>query len=112
MPLLDEFTWDCEAGPSRPITPRVFGTKFGDGYEQRVGDGINTILEQWSLTFIREVAEITAIDDFLKARGGVYSFVWTAPDEVQGSWLCRTWTRSIPVINVQTLTATFERTFD
>jgi len=87
------FTWYPDAGHSREMEPRAMGSRFGDGYEQRTADGINTQLGVWVLTFTGGRAEADAIDSFLKARGGVEHFTWTNPDEETGLYLCRKWTK-------------------
>lgn len=58
-----------DRGVSRASTIRVLTAKFGDGYEQRLLDGINTIEETISANFKnREESEIYAIRDFLNAQ--------------------------------------------
>lgn len=74
------FTWSPQT-VSKKAVPRVLGAAFGDGYQQRVGDGINTISPEWSLTFSRVIADIDAIEAFLEARAGEESFDWTPPGE-------------------------------
>tara|TARA_B110000977_G_C10704851_1_gene348864 strand:+ start:31 stop:432 length:402 start_codon:yes stop_codon:yes gene_type:complete len=66
---------------SRTITPRVLTATFGDGYEQRIADGINTLNEDYSLTFqSRPKADIDDIVAFLNGKGGVGSFPLILPD--------------------------------
>lgn len=106
------FTYKPAQGASRNISPRVRTAQFGDGYMQRVGDGINTQPRVWDLTFSRKKADIDAIDAFLAARGGVESFDWTPPDgSAQGKFICKTWAKSMPSVRVQTLSGTFEEVF-
>lgn len=60
---------------------RVLQATFGDGYMQRVGDGINTVSETWDLTWdLLTVVQADAITDFFDARGGTEAFVWVTPD--------------------------------
>ena len=73
------------ATPDKSMTktaaPRVLQITFGDGYEQRIADGINTINETYSLSFNTRTKE--AIDDivvFLDARKNVSKFIFTMPD--------------------------------
>lgn len=73
------------ATPDKSMTktaaPRVLQITFGDGYEQRIADGINTINETYSLSFKTRTKE--AIDDivvFLDARKNVSKFIFTMPD--------------------------------
>ena len=66
---------------SRTKTPRVLTAVFGDGYQQRIADGINNIAEDYSLTFqSRPKADIDDIVAFLNGKGGVSSFPLILPD--------------------------------
>lgn len=90
MPLT--FTWFPDVGGKSECSPKVSAIKFGDGYEQRVPNGINTLPENWTLTFTRTNSESLEILAFLKARGGHESFAWTNPNGEAGTYVCRNWT--------------------
>jgi len=61
--------------------PRLRKMSFGDGYEQRIKDGINNIVKTFALSINnREKAEIDDIIAFLDVKGGVVSFDFTYPD--------------------------------
>lgn len=61
----------ADKGLSRSATPRVLVAKFGDGYEQRVADGVNPLDETLSITFNnREAAKIYEIAAFFDAQIG------------------------------------------
>ncbi len=73
------------ATPDKSMTktaaPRVLQISFGDGYEQRIADGINSINETYSLSFKTRLKE--DIDDivvFLDAQKNVAKFLYTMPD--------------------------------
>lgn len=86
------FTWIPSLNSQLDEEPRVLSAAFGDGYEQRAGDGINNNLPKWSLRFdTRTVSEAGAIRDFLRACNGVDSFDWTPPMGTAGKFLCRKW---------------------
>lgn len=107
------FTWTSSYNPTATRKPRVKVAKFGDGYEQRLADGINTIAEVWQLTFAaRTNAEAGQIDDFLKARAAVENFDWTPPNGLAGKYICREWSRTPTHGNAETITATFEQVFE
>jgi len=79
------YTGTTYATPDRSMakasTPRVLTASFGDGYEQRIADGINTLNETYSLTFATRLkADIDDIVAFLDGKKGVSSFVLTLPD--------------------------------
>ena len=66
---------------SKQSTPRVLVANFGDGYEQRIADGINTLNETYSLTFATRLkADIDDIVAFLDGKKGVNNFTLTLPD--------------------------------
>lgn len=97
----------------KTVTPRVRSARFGEGYEQRVGDGINTMPGQWSLSFSREASIIDAIEGYLVAAGGINAFDWTPPGESTAvRVVCREWSRT-PHTGLRSgaLMATFEQVF-
>ncbi|PVZ56570.1 hypothetical protein C9422_18790 [Pseudomonas sp. B1(2018)] len=106
------FTWRATYDASRVITPTVKVIKFGDGYEQRQGIGINRQPRKFSLTFKRVNSEIDAIDAFLIARGGIESFSYTHPGLNSGVFVCREWTRTDVARGIDSLSATFEEVFE
>jgi phage-related protein len=66
---------------SRNISPAVLSARFGDGYEQRIPDGINTLKEEISLVFTnRPKAEIDDIKLFLDGTQSVTKFSLIVPD--------------------------------
>lgn len=66
---------------TRDVAPAVLTAKFGDGYEQRIPDGINTVRETISLTFTaRPKAEIDDIKAFLDTTQSVTKFSLIVPD--------------------------------
>ena len=66
---------------AKQSTPRVLVASFGDGYEQRIADGINTLNETYSLSFAsRPKADIDDIVAFLDGKKGVSSFPLILPD--------------------------------
>jgi len=92
--------------------PRVIRAKFGDGYEQRVKDGINHDLQVWNVTYeLKGYAMSQTLYSFFKGLGGVDAFVWTPPgDAVQRRFVVREFSRSLPygATAIQTLTFKFE----
>ena len=66
---------------SKSSAPRVLTAKFGDGYEQRIADGINSLNETYSLSFkTRAKADIDDIVLFLDSQKNVSKFLLTIPD--------------------------------
>ena len=72
-----------DKGMGRSSKPRIRVAKFGDGYEQRLVDGINHLDESYSVNFSNRTRVI--IDDimaFFDSRKGA-SFDFTIPDSNQ-----------------------------
>ena len=79
------YTGSTYATPDKSMakqsTPRVLVASFGDGYEQRIADGINTLDETYTLTFATRLkADIDDIVAFLDLKKGVSSFPLILPD--------------------------------
>lgn len=65
----------------RSTKPKVYRAAFGDGYEQRLSQGINPLEQSYSVSFnTREKAEIDDIVGFFDSLRGVTSFSFTFPD--------------------------------
>ena len=66
---------------TRASTPRIFKTDFGDGYEQRLVNGINNLAESYAVTFNNRTKEdIDDITAFFATKGAVTAFTFTIPD--------------------------------
>tara|TARA_R110002167_G_scaffold125490_4_gene305724 strand:- start:1188 stop:1769 length:582 start_codon:yes stop_codon:yes gene_type:complete len=66
---------------SRSSTPAVRTAQFGDGYQQRVADGLNSIAESYSVSFANRGKSVADdIISFFTANKGVTSFNFTLPD--------------------------------
>lgn len=108
---MSEFTFTPAYSAQVNKKPRVRTAVFGDGYEQRVGDGINTIKRVWSLRFTTSSADIEAVDAFLTSMGGTTSFDWSPPSGAAGRWKCEEWDQGLDGYNRSVLTATFTEVF-
>lgn len=98
-----------DKGCSKEQAPRVLTARFGDGYSQDIPDGINHILEKWSLSFtLRTKAVIDTIDDFLFAQGGTTAFTWVTPEGKTKKFKCKTWSVSRVHDQDNSLTCKFE----
>lgn len=71
--------------------PKVNVTKFGDGYELRVPEGINNAPEKWTLQFSCASVTYPQILAFLQARSAVQSFNWTNPFGQTNTYVARSW---------------------
>lgn len=106
------FTYTVDFGARLQESPRVIEVRFGDGYAQRLGNGLNLRPREWALTFnARTQSEMTPILSFLQSRNGIEAFNWTDPDGVSGVWVCKQWTHSLPRFGTSDLSATFFEVF-
>lgn len=101
------FMYKPDWGTSVSVKPRVSVTKFGDGYESRVSDGLNTTLRSWDCRFKRFQEECLTIYTFLENMGGLKAFNWTDPDGYEGVWVCEEWSRSYDNLGWGTVSAVF-----
>ena len=110
---MPKFVWTPSYNQQTKIEPRVLSVRFGDGYEQRIQDGINNDLLTLSLTFEkRNEVETTAINHFLNQRKGAESFVFTppAPFATAAKFVCKSFNTNYVFYDNYTITATFEQT--
>lgn len=106
------FTWIPEYGAAIDNTPAVMTVKFGDGYEQRVGDGIHNLSRKWSVTFKDTPTIIGQIDSFLTTANGISNFDWTPYYGSTGKWICKSWKPMLDTYGQWSLSATFEEVFE
>jgi len=112
------------ATPDKTLTrkskPKVLVSKFGDGYEQRISDGINNISETYNVAFkTREKAFIDDVVDFLDTQAGISKFDFTIPDAKTGGTgqqtvkvVCEDYSTNFEYDDYFTLTATFRRVYE
>ena len=105
---METFNWIPQKSSTASISPRVRVIKFGDGYEQRIQDGINNDLRSYNVTFIGLFDDITLIDEFLTRQGAVRAFKWGEPHTHKTiTVVCRSWS-STSNGAAKTITATFD----
>jgi phage-related protein len=103
-------------------SPKIHTVSFGDGYEQRLADGINNLQQSMNVTFrLRPKAEIDALIDFFEDLGGVTKFQMTIDKDTAGSdtnatrtikVVCKNWEQTYNYDNYYSLSATFERVYE
>ena len=114
-----------DKGMTLATTPKVRLANFGDGYTQRISYGINSLAQQFSVSFNdRTKAEIDAIVSFLNEKEGVESFDFTFPFKGDGvssnedeteltiRVYCSTWQQSFSYDDFYSLSATFIRVYE
>lgn len=69
-----------DKGLSRKLQHKILKQSFGDGYEQRVLDGINSLKETFNVSFKnRTREEITQIAEYLESTKNVIAFPLVVP---------------------------------
>ena len=104
---------------TRTNTPRVHLVQFGDGYEQRLQNGINSLNQEISVSFAtRPKAEIDDLVAFFESLAGVTKFRFDIADTNAGSStetikvVCSTWEQKWEYDDYYTLDATFRRVYE
>lgn len=92
--------------------PRIKTAKFGDGYEQRIADGINTRPQEWDLRWRNTKSIIDSIDAFFATKNGLTAFTWTPPDGAEIKVLCQSWSKNLINKNVYEISGTFRQVFE
>ena len=108
---MSTFTFIPSYGVSLSVKPNVFGSKFGDGYEQRSVKGINNKPRVWGLRFTGTESNLDLVIAFFETHNGVTSFDWTPPNGAAGKWLCREWSRNFSGFNNEEISVTFQEVF-
>jgi len=105
------FTYTVDFSSAKRTQPKISNIQFGDGYAQRIAQGINNVSSNWSVSFVnRTLEEATEIENFFIARGGTESFDWTPPrEEIEIKVVCTSWERSFSNPVSDTIRATFEQ---
>lgn len=108
-------TYCFDRGFQRNVNHRVLRAGFGDGYSQRVKDGINTKDENISVAFkTRTATEINLLADYLDLKAGSsFPIVVTnrSGDETI-QVMCTSYNLNYNYETVHTLTTTFMRVYE
>lgn len=107
-----QFIWKPSYNNNVIYSPRVLSIQFGDGYEQRVADGLNNNLITLDYNFdLRTSMEATAILHFLYNRKSTESFYFTppAPYEEKLLFICKEWTHVESFYNNHSVRARFDQ---
>ena len=105
------FFWVPTYGSAVTSEPRLKTISFGDGYEQRLNDGINNKLLNLSVKFNgRTHNQARMILHFLDARGGKESFVFEPPVPYNKNklFVCKNWSSSNDFYNNINIECSFQ----
>jgi phage-related protein len=103
-------------GAQNQMRPRVKSIQFNDGYELRLGDGLNTMPQRWSVGWnALDQGGANAVEAWFVEHAGVRWFWWVPPRQTAPiKVVCKEWTRG-PVDGSRThdaMTAVFQQVFD
>ena len=103
-----------ELGSSDNSKYRILEAKFGDGYTQAAGDGINTKEQTIQLVWSDlSVTDVDAIIAFFDTQGGYTAFDYTLPNDSSAlKFKCKQYKKSWAKGNLQNINATLERVYD
>lgn len=80
MPIALPLTNKVSQASAGATTYRWNVARLGDGYEQRVPDGINYQMRKWTITYDNlSTNDFTTIQTFLDNAGQGQYFTWTPP---------------------------------
>jgi len=111
------FLWTPSYNVATTHAPKVNSVTFGNGYEQRIPDGLYTGLIKMEMTFeMRSDAEAKAILHFLRVRKGASSFVIKNLPEIYGDsgykkrFICPSFNSTFAFFNNHSIKASFSET--
>lgn len=100
-----------QEGPSGDVSFNMREIRFGDGYIESMGEGLNTRSQVWPLTWKGTDAEIQEIADFFDLHSGFQRFYWTPPLGVQGYYCVKKYTLIPEAAGNASINATLEQRF-
>ena len=108
-----------DKGITRSNEPNVILSEFGDGYEQRLANGINNLKQEFSINFATRLkADIDDIADFLELKGGVTPFNYTYADSNESGGektvkvVCDEWQQTWEYAEYYSLSCNFRRVYE
>lgn len=113
--LIPDFWWKPSYNAKIDNRPKVKINQFGNGYQQRINDGINNSLIEFSLNFEnRNEKETVSILHFLNERNGQESFIYNVPtiyskstNSLNTRYVCPEWTSNYISYNNYSIGAKF-----
>lgn len=109
---LEQFIWHARNIATGEESQRLRTVAYSDGYSQVSGDGINSDMQTWPLTFTGRLERLQPIRDFLKRHRRGKGFAWTPPAGELGVYHYIDATTWQPLgKGVYTLTVTFKTCF-
>ncbi|MGX2975570.1 phage tail protein [Ursidibacter arcticus] len=88
---METFNFSPNWGVELAKKPKVKTLMLGDGYEQRLKQGLNNNLRSYSLAFSGDIERIKQIDNFLNRQEGYKAFLWQPRHSSLGKFKCEEW---------------------
>lgn len=108
-----------DRGFTRKNTAKIFRAEFGDGYEQRIANGINNLGQTLDVSFVnRPKDEIDDIVNFFESKNGVSAFTFRIADtndtgnEEAIKVYVEEWSQTWKYDDYYDLKATFKRVYE
>lgn len=107
LPINPSYGW---AGKTEA---KILEAEFGDGYSQRMPDGLNWLRDSMPLRWenLHEAEKDTLID-FFADHGGYIYWLWAPPGEDQKKWVATSWERTPKGADCYTVVANVKQVFD
>ena len=103
--------------PQLTIENNIITVAMGDGYEQRLRNGINASRRIFSLSFLNRSDTVTTnilnfLADPLKGDNGAKAFDWTPPFGSTGKWVCQNPSVTMVAHNLNDIELVFREVFE
>ena len=103
--------------PQLSIENNIITVALGDGYEQRLKNGINASRRTFSLSFLNRSDTVTTnilnfLADPLKGDNGAKAFDWTPPFGATGKWVCQNPSVTMVAHNLNDIELVFREVFE
>ncbi len=93
---MEIFNWPVKPGMKTDFSPRTKSVQFGDGYEQRKPDGLNSHLEKYSVSLSLRPEKAKQALVFLRRHRGVKSFLFQpTKSEPAVVVVCKKWSSDL-----------------
>lgn len=108
---MEHFNFPVSYDASASIEHRVLEARFGDGYAQRAGDGLNTRKSTWDLSCTGSASFIEEVKAFIDAHGGYKAFTWSPRNHPPALFTCAGYKIRSRGAGIAALSFSFEQTY-
>ena len=103
--------------PQLSVENNIITVALGDGYEQRLKNGINATRRTFSLSFLNRSDTVTTnilnfLADSSKGDNGAKAFDWTPPFGSTGKWVCQNPSVTMVAHNLNEIDLVFREVFE